>query len=260
MDGPVGRYGAQAIAATPQGSIAVPNGFNSQFERFQFLLPGPHQFLPYETGARAMARRTGAPPPPTPAQELQQLLATHDGRGVDPVRQRADRTALSAGLPRAGRALAAHQPAPARRSPAGQPLAPAAVAVPARMAAGARSALGPPRKTQRCNQSACSSSHNQGSIKRIPDIAAGQAQQHVQANSTATSNTRQGADDAPRQQPGQQAPAATSTPNVSGRKTQAYRLTGQSAKVSSSSTQPSSTGPASSAAAPRSGARPASRG
>ena len=26
-------------------------------ERFQFLLPGPHHFLPYETGARAMARR-----------------------------------------------------------------------------------------------------------------------------------------------------------------------------------------------------------
>jgi hypothetical protein len=77
MDGPVGRYGAQAIAATPQGKIAVPNGFNSQFERFQFLLPGPHQFLPYETGARAMARRAEGVKPPTPAEELQELLATH---------------------------------------------------------------------------------------------------------------------------------------------------------------------------------------
>ncbi len=77
MDGPVGRYGAQAIAATPQGKIAVPNGFNSQFERFQFLLPGPHHFLPYETGARAMARRAPGVPPPTAADEMQQLLATH---------------------------------------------------------------------------------------------------------------------------------------------------------------------------------------
>ncbi|MCZ8293891.1 MAG: glycosyl transferase [Hylemonella sp.] len=77
MDGPVGRYGAQAIAATPQGKIAVPNGFNSQFERFQFLLPGPHHFLPYETGARAMARRAEGVAPPTPAEELRELLATH---------------------------------------------------------------------------------------------------------------------------------------------------------------------------------------
>ncbi|MFN4351429.1 MAG: glycosyl transferase [Hylemonella sp.] len=77
MDGPVGRYGAQAIAATPQGKIAVPNGFNSQFERFQFLLPGPHHFLPYETGARAMARRPEGVAPPTPAEELRELLATH---------------------------------------------------------------------------------------------------------------------------------------------------------------------------------------
>jgi len=77
MDGPVGRYGAQAIAATPQGKIAVPNGFNSQFERFQFLLPGGHQFLPYETGARAMARRAPGMPPPTAAEQMQQLLSTH---------------------------------------------------------------------------------------------------------------------------------------------------------------------------------------
>jgi 4-amino-4-deoxy-L-arabinose transferase-like glycosyltransferase len=78
MDGPVGRYDAQAVAATPPGRIAVPNGFNSQFERFQFLLPGSHQFLPYETGARALARRTPGVPPPTPAEELTQLLATHE--------------------------------------------------------------------------------------------------------------------------------------------------------------------------------------
>lgn len=78
MDGPVGRYGAQVIAATPQGKIAVPNGFNSQFERFQFLLPGGHQFLPYETGARALARRAEGSTPPTPAEELRELLITHE--------------------------------------------------------------------------------------------------------------------------------------------------------------------------------------
>lgn len=77
MDGPVGRYDAQTIAGTPQGRIAVPNGFNSQFERFQFLLPGPHHFLPYETGARALARRAEGTTPPTPAEELRELLATH---------------------------------------------------------------------------------------------------------------------------------------------------------------------------------------
>lgn len=78
MDGPVGRYSSETMAATPHGRIAVPNGFNSQFERFQFLLPGPHHFVPYETGARALARRAPGVPPPTTAAELQELLATHD--------------------------------------------------------------------------------------------------------------------------------------------------------------------------------------
>jgi len=78
MDGPVGRYDTQAIATAPLGRIAAPNGFNSQFERFQFLLPGKHHFVPYETGARALARRAPGVPPPTPAEELQELLATHD--------------------------------------------------------------------------------------------------------------------------------------------------------------------------------------
>lgn len=77
MDGPVGRYAAQTAA--PSGRIAVPNGFNSQFERFQFLLPGQHQFIPYDTGGRALARVAPGATLPTPAQQLQQLLATHDG-------------------------------------------------------------------------------------------------------------------------------------------------------------------------------------
>lgn len=79
MDGPVGRYGAPTVAGTPTGRIAVPNGFNSQFERFEFLLPGAHQFVPYETGARALARRTPGESAATPAEELAQLLASHAG-------------------------------------------------------------------------------------------------------------------------------------------------------------------------------------
>lgn len=79
LDGPLGRYDARAIASTPTGRIGVPNGFNSQFERFHFLLPGPHQFVPYETGARALARRVPGAPVPLPAEELAQLLTTHDG-------------------------------------------------------------------------------------------------------------------------------------------------------------------------------------
>lgn len=77
MDGPVGRY--EAATAVPAGRIAVPNGFNSQFERFQFLLPGQHQFIPYDTGGRALARVAPGATLPTPAQQLQQLLSTHDG-------------------------------------------------------------------------------------------------------------------------------------------------------------------------------------
>jgi 4-amino-4-deoxy-L-arabinose transferase-like glycosyltransferase len=77
MDGPVGLY--EAATATPAGRIAVPNGFNSQFERFQFLLPGQRQFIPYDTGGRALARVAPGTTLPMPAQQLQQLLDTHDG-------------------------------------------------------------------------------------------------------------------------------------------------------------------------------------
>jgi 4-amino-4-deoxy-L-arabinose transferase-like glycosyltransferase len=72
LDGPVGRYDAQAAAQLPPARIAVPNSFNSQFERFQFLLPGQHDFIPYETGARRAANAA----PPT--EELTKLLADYD--------------------------------------------------------------------------------------------------------------------------------------------------------------------------------------
>ncbi len=78
MDGPPGRYDAKTMAAVPAGRIAVPAGFNGQFERFQFLLPGRHQFLPYDTGMRATSRRAPGSTPKAPAEELRDLLASHD--------------------------------------------------------------------------------------------------------------------------------------------------------------------------------------
>ncbi len=79
MDGPPGRYDERAMATAPAGRIAVPSGFNGQFERFRFLLPGKHQFVPYDSRAQARARR--GPDAEGQAQataELRQLLETHD--------------------------------------------------------------------------------------------------------------------------------------------------------------------------------------
>jgi 4-amino-4-deoxy-L-arabinose transferase-like glycosyltransferase len=72
LDGPLGRYPAATVAAAPAGPIAVPNGFNGQFERMQFLLPGKHRYVPYETGARRAHDSSW-----DPAAELAQLLARH---------------------------------------------------------------------------------------------------------------------------------------------------------------------------------------
>ena len=77
LDGPVGQYPAATVSTLPQGTVAVPNGFNGQFERFQFLLPGGRQFVPYETGGRALSHRVPGAPVPTPAEELDDLLRTH---------------------------------------------------------------------------------------------------------------------------------------------------------------------------------------
>lgn len=79
MDGPKGRYDERAIAAAPAGRIAVPTGFNGQFERFQFLLPGAHDFVPYDSRAQARARRgPDAEGQAQAAEELRQLLGTHE--------------------------------------------------------------------------------------------------------------------------------------------------------------------------------------
>ena len=77
LKGPAGRYPAEALAAlgrhdaqSPTGaSVAVPNNFNGQFERFEFLLPG-HRFVPYDSEARVSTTPDGA--------TLANLLARHD--------------------------------------------------------------------------------------------------------------------------------------------------------------------------------------
>ncbi|MBU3739906.1 MAG: phospholipid carrier-dependent glycosyltransferase [Rhodoferax sp.] len=70
LAGPAGRYPPAALATLPPGGrVAVPNGFNGQFERFRFLLPG-QQLLPYDQDGRAAT--------PPGATELQALLASHD--------------------------------------------------------------------------------------------------------------------------------------------------------------------------------------
>lgn len=71
LDGPAGRYGPEVAAKLHGARIAVPNGFNGQFERFEFLLPGNH-FAPYDAEGRATNNSTA------PSEQLRQLLASHD--------------------------------------------------------------------------------------------------------------------------------------------------------------------------------------
>ena len=86
LNGPLGRFDAASVnawqrariaAQAPGGArIAAPNGFNGQFERFEFLLPG-HRFVPYDVQERAASRASSATAAPA-QQQLQQLLQTHD--------------------------------------------------------------------------------------------------------------------------------------------------------------------------------------
>ena len=79
LDGPMGRYAAAVSASLPpHARIAVPNSFNGQFERFQFLLPGQHVFAPFDTEARAAARVVPGSTPMSAAAQLNALLAQHD--------------------------------------------------------------------------------------------------------------------------------------------------------------------------------------
>jgi 4-amino-4-deoxy-L-arabinose transferase-like glycosyltransferase len=69
LNGAAGQYPSEVTGKLHQAKVAVPNGFNGQFERFQFLLPG-NQFVPYDSEGRATAGST--------AGELSHLLASHD--------------------------------------------------------------------------------------------------------------------------------------------------------------------------------------
>lgn len=67
LNGASGLYPASTRAAVQHLRVAVPNGFNGQFERFEFLLPH-NQFLPYDTEGRATSA----------TESLHQLLLKHD--------------------------------------------------------------------------------------------------------------------------------------------------------------------------------------
>jgi len=71
LDGDAGHYASDVKAQLHQARVAVPNGFNGQFERFEFLLPG-NRFIPYDSEERAASRAD------TNSVELGRLLASHD--------------------------------------------------------------------------------------------------------------------------------------------------------------------------------------
>ncbi len=77
LDGPDGRYDAVQPGQLHGATVAIPNGFNGSFERYQFLLPAGNRFIPYDVGQRAASRHTG-PAAGTPAADaLTDLLAQH---------------------------------------------------------------------------------------------------------------------------------------------------------------------------------------
>ena len=77
LDDTPGQFSPQTALQLPAGPVAVPNNFNGQYERYRFLLPGPHRFVPYDTDARALARVPAGSKPPTAAEELERLLGSH---------------------------------------------------------------------------------------------------------------------------------------------------------------------------------------
>jgi 4-amino-4-deoxy-L-arabinose transferase-like glycosyltransferase len=69
LNGIAGQYASTAQAKLQGARVAVPNAFNGEFERFQFLLPG-NRFVPYATEERS-ASNSGA-------RQLAALLSSHD--------------------------------------------------------------------------------------------------------------------------------------------------------------------------------------
>ena len=71
LNGADGLYASATTAQLHHAKVAVPNGFNGQFERFQFLLPG-NQFESYDSEGR------GKPGAASDAEQLTQLLNQYD--------------------------------------------------------------------------------------------------------------------------------------------------------------------------------------
>jgi 4-amino-4-deoxy-L-arabinose transferase-like glycosyltransferase len=69
LNGSAGHYPDNVRSQLQQARVAVPNGFNGEFERFQFLLPG-NQFIPYAIEER--------PATDSGAKQLGALLSSHD--------------------------------------------------------------------------------------------------------------------------------------------------------------------------------------
>lgn len=77
LDGPDGRYDSVSPQQLHGERVAIPNGFNGSFERYQFLLPAGNRFVPYDVGARAASRNTGPATGTSANDELAALLASH---------------------------------------------------------------------------------------------------------------------------------------------------------------------------------------
>jgi 4-amino-4-deoxy-L-arabinose transferase-like glycosyltransferase len=71
LNGTSGHYEPSTVAQLRGARVAVPNGFNGQFERFQFLLPG-NRFEAYDLNDKARSQ------PGLAAAELTRLLAAYD--------------------------------------------------------------------------------------------------------------------------------------------------------------------------------------
>jgi hypothetical protein len=71
LNGSAGQYPKAVQAQLTHSRVAVPNSFNGEFERFEFLLPG-NRFLPYVMEDRALTDSTAG------ARQLQTLLSSHD--------------------------------------------------------------------------------------------------------------------------------------------------------------------------------------
>jgi len=66
-----GQYASSVQVKLQHARVAVPNGFNGEFERFQFLLPG-NQFVPYAVEEHSPSDAASG------ARQLNTLLSSHD--------------------------------------------------------------------------------------------------------------------------------------------------------------------------------------